>query len=41
MAKKQSYDAFEIWGELAAKFCIAFEFLVLNLLFMHVVFNCF
>ena len=41
MAKKQFYDTFEIWGDQAAKFCIAFEFLVPNLLFMHVVFNCF
>jgi hypothetical protein len=37
MAKKQFYDPFDGWGDLAAKFCITFGFLVPNLLFMHVV----
>jgi hypothetical protein len=41
MTKKQFYDPFDGWGDLAAKFCITFGFLVPNLLFMHVVLHWF
>jgi hypothetical protein len=39
MAKQLFYDPFDGWGDLAAKFCITFGFLVPNLLFMHVILN--